>query len=344
MREPRSRGTTRRTPARLASVAVLAACVCAVSVWSAGPSGAAKAGGGRQPKHLYALGAYAGAGNAAGVTTFGFQVGARMQYASEYFDGTSWYTITHPAWQLSQWAGKGYTMIWGIPMLPDHGASLAVGATGAYNTYFDSVARTLVAAGQQDAIIRIGWEFNGIWFAWGAFGHASDFIAYYRQIVTTMRSVAGARFRFVWNPDRGDFGAGDLATYYPGNAYVNYVGLDVYDDEWQHYPGARAEFTQIETGSYGLNWLAAFATAHHKSMIIPEWGLGWGTCNHGLPVNAPKGVCGGDNAVFVKDTSRWFKAHDVVVVAYWNYGSSRLTATRNRLVRAALRTYWVHPG
>jgi len=324
--------------ARAATLAVLCA-VLVVPTPMAGASVQVRA----QAPRTYALGAYAGAGNPAGVTRFGAQVGTRMQYAMEFLDGTSWATITQPTWQLSHWAGSGYSMIWGIPMLPDSGASLARGATGAYDTYFSSLARTLVAAGQGSSIIRIGWEFNGIWFPWAAKGHAKDFIGYWRQIVTTMRAVPGAQFKFVWNPDRGDFGAGDLAQYYPGNAYVDYVGLDVYDEEWQDYPGAKAEVTQVEDGPFGLNWLAKFAAARHKAMFIPEWGLGWGTCRSGAPVTAARGVCGGDNPVFIKGTSKWFARHDVVEVNYWDYGSSLLTATKNRLTRAALRRYWVDP-
>ena len=104
----------------------------------------------------------------------------------------------------------------------------------------------MVAAGQGSSIVRLGWEFNGIWFPWGAAGHAGQFVAYWRQIVTTMRAVPGLDFTFEWNPSRGDLGAGNLAAFYPGNKYVDYVGLDVFDVEWQSYPGAKAEFAHIK--------------------------------------------------------------------------------------------------
>ena len=142
--------------------------------------------------------------------------------------------------------------------------------------------------------------------------------------------MPGAHFKFVWNPDRGDFGSGNLSMYYPGNAYVDYVALDVYDEEWQNYPGVTAELTRVVNGPNGLNWLAGFAAAHHKPMVFPEWGLGWGTCSaSGQPVTGSRGVCGGDNPLFIRMTSRWFAAHNVTLVAYWNYGTSKVTATRN---------------
>ena len=185
-----------------------------------------------------------------------------------------------------------------------------------HNQYFATLARAMVAAGQGSSIIRLGWEFNGIWFPWGASGHAGQFVAYWRQIVTTMRSVPGADFTFEWNPSRGDLGAGNLAVFYPGNKYVDYVGLDVFDVEWQSYPGAKAEFSHIEAGPYGLDWLAAFSKQHNKPMVFPEWGLGWGQSNNGAAVTGSGAVGGGDNSVFITDMTRWFATHRVFEATY----------------------------
>ena len=46
-----------------------------------------------------------------------------------------------------------------------------------------------------------------------------------------MRSVSGANFQFIWNPDdSADTScSGQLEDYYPGDSYVNMVSLDVYD-------------------------------------------------------------------------------------------------------------------
>ncbi len=46
---------------------------------------------------------------------------------------------------------------------------------------------------------------------------------YFRHIVTTMRSVPGAAFRFVWNPTSGPEPEA-AQNAYPGDAYVDYVG------------------------------------------------------------------------------------------------------------------------
>ena len=43
-----------------------------------------------------------------------------------------------------------------------------------------------------------------------------------------------SNFRFVWNPDAGAFTqAGySVAAAYPGDAYVDVIGLDAYDQSW----------------------------------------------------------------------------------------------------------------
>ena len=286
---------------------------------------------------MNALGVYAGPGNVAGAQAFAKGSGRTVTYAMDFFSGASWSTIQRPQGILAAWYGKGYSMIWGVPMLPKSGASLTTGATGAYNKHYATLARAMVAAGQGSSIVRLGWEFNGIWFPWGAKGHAGQFVAYWRQIVKTMRSVPGAHFTFEWNPTRGDEGVGNLAAFYPGNAYVDYVGLDVFDVEWQAYPGATAEFAHIESGPYGLNWSAAFSKKHNKPMVFPEWGLGWGQSHNGAALTGSAAVGGGDDHTFITDMTKWFSTHRVFEATFWDYGSSSVAGGRNRSARLRVR-------
>jgi len=283
------------------------------------------------------LGVFAGWDNVSGVQQLGQSIGQQPAYAMDFLDGTSWQTISNPdAQQIADWAASGYQMIWGIAMLPSSGGSLAAGASGAYDPYFAAAARALVAGGQGSSVIRLGWEFNGDWFPWGVnAGSAADFVAYWRQIVDTMRAVPGANFRFEWNPTRG--GSVDLASYYPGDSYVDWIGLDVYDAEWGSYPGAAAEFTNMEQQQYGLDWLAQFSAQHGKRMAFPEWGLGWGPSNNGGPVTAAsQQVSGGDDPTFVNDMAAWIASHNVVEATFWDYGTSSLGGGQNPQTLTAL--------
>ena len=230
-------------------------------------------------------------------------------------------------------------MIWGIPMLPNASSSggasepsLGQGAAGAYNSYFLTLAQDMVAGGEANSIIRPGWEFNGGWYSWAANGQAAAFIGYWQQIVTTMRSVPGQNFTFEWNPTAGDQGIGNLANYYPGNAYVDYIGLDLYDQAWGNYPGISSQWNTYLTEPYGLNWLASFAATQGKQITLPEWGLGEGPGNDGGPVSNPgNNVSGGDDPTFINDMAQWISTHNVFDATFWDYGSSLLSTRSNPL-------------
>ena len=247
------------------------------------------------------LGVYAGAASPSVVNALGQSIGQQPAYAMDFLDGTSWQSIENPSWFLSQWQGSGYSMIWGVPILPnDTSYSLAAGASGAYNQYFVTLAQTLVAAGQGNAILRLGWEFNGDWYAWSVRNpiEAIDYAAYFRQIVRTMRTVSH-NFRFVWNLSNGSGAAYDFTSAYPGNGYVDFIGDDVYD-----------ESCATVTDTAGLDWVSGFAAAHHKALAIPEWGIDSGTTG---------GCAGlGDQPSFVVQMAEWLTAHDAAFSIYFD--------------------------
>jgi hypothetical protein len=273
------------------------------------------------------------------------QLGYNVTYASDAMGQATWTDISDYQWDIKLWEGSGYHMIWAIPMLPDTGGvSLAIGATGAYNGYFTTLAQNLVAAGMGNSYLRIGWEFNQSRYPWYAAGQATAFVDYWRQIVTAMRAVPGAQFRFIWNPSRGDNGAkdlamGNLANYYPGNAYVDMIGMDVYDTAWDTYPGGAAEFQKTLTQTWGLNWLSSFAAAQSKPLVIPEMGLGpFGAAStDGAPFVGSGMVSGGDDPTFVNDMFQWIEQHDVSYVGFWDFQNSAVQNGQNPLSAAALR-------
>ena len=207
-----------------------------------------------------ALGVYAGGGDPQAVSDFASSVGAKPRYAMDFLDGTSWSTITQSGWPYSAWAGQGLLHDLGRRHAPQllraelntatAGGScygLTQEAAGDFNADFATVAKNMVAAGFGSSVIRLGWEFNGGWFPWAAGGCASAFVGAFQQVVTAMRSAPGQSFTFEWNPTRGDLSVGNLANFYPGDAYVDDVGLDVYDVEWATYPGMPNEFSDMET-------------------------------------------------------------------------------------------------
>jgi hypothetical protein len=270
-----------------------------------------------------------GAYNPAGVAAFGSATGTSPTIACDYLPAASGWTGLDGAGgsltgEIDKWRGSGYSLSLGVPMIPtDSGgtpvATLANGATGAYDGYFETLAQNLVAGGEGNAFLRLGWEFDGTWYAWSARTLAAEaaYASYFDQIVTSMRSVPGENFKFVWNPDASTFDK--YATFnvklaYPGNAYVDFIGVDEYDvstvdphtpaDAWKH--ALRPELKQAQQ----------FAAANGKPLVIPEWGL------------APTSQEGfGDDPYYINSFHAWMTnpANNVDYECYFNSGQSVIT-------------------
>jgi Glycosyl hydrolase family 26 len=300
------------------------------------------------------LGLYDGDYSSAGIETAASWLGSpsSIRYAQDFVDATDWSHISTP-WQLSNWEGTPYTMVWGVPMLPCGAPSTQCPtnvsdfnevADGGADGYYKTLAKNLVSAGFGSSYIRLGWEFNATWMGWsicnqdgsGLTSWASDFVPAFRNIVTSMRSVSGANFKFIWNPlDSSNVSCAGvhLEDFYPGDSYVDVVALDVYDGMGQSTSDT-ARWSDLMNGvnaglwtsvapsvngqkfeGYGMKWLVAFGKEHGKLVGIPEWGL--------EPPGPPE-AGGGDDAYFVTQMANWIKANATGPAIFWNYGNGTL--------------------
>jgi hypothetical protein len=224
-------------------------------------------------------------------------------------------------WLLGGWKGSGYTLALGVPMIPTNSSgtaagTLAQGATGAYNSYFVTLAQSLVAGGASNAYLRIGWEFDGSWVTWDATNSAAEanYASYFQQIVTSMRSVPGAAFRFVWNPDATAFTQSGYSVQaaYPGNAYVDVIGLDIYDQSWATPQTAANSWSATQLPA--LTAAQRFASSEGKPLALPEWGAIIRSDGHGL----------GDDPYYVNHMVSWMEtaSNQVAFEAYFDYDVS----------------------
>ena len=290
----------------------LVALFCALAA-SAGTASAATPG---------KLGVYRGSGDPAAAGQFAAWAGTDVPWTLDFLPSGTWAEIESPGWWTSRWAPSAYRTIYSIPLLPNTGGTLAEGASGDYNDHFARLGRALVAGGEPDAILRLGWEFNGSWFRWTAKSDPAAFAAYWRQVVTTMRAVPGQAFRFDWSPVLGQ-GAVAPDRAYPGDAYVDYIGLDTYDQDW--FPGWSdpvQRWQNLLTQPYGLRWHRDFAAAHGKPMTFPEWGLAARADGHG----------GGDDPYFISSMHDWIASNPVAYANYFEFdapdGAHRLMTGR----------------
>jgi beta-mannanase len=105
-------------------------------------------------------------------------------------------------------------------------------AAGQFDTYIDSWA-TGLAAYAHPIMLRWGPEMQGNWLPWGANINGNtpaDFIAAYRHIHDRFVKAGASKVQWVFGAD-GDPNGGfpPLGLFYPGDAYVDWLGSDIYN-------------------------------------------------------------------------------------------------------------------
>lgn len=324
--------------ARRSSRRVLAA-VAALGIAACGVVGSTATGA--QATTTAVSGAYTGSPSA--MTTFQTWRNAPVGLAMAFVGNGTWSDIQIPSSWANWWGSSPYAghMLVTMPMLPkDTSTTLQTGATGAYDAYFKQAARQLVAYHMGNATIRIGHEFNLKGSRWAASSAPSAYAAYFRHIVTAMRSVPGQSFRFTWCPSAG-YAGWDATTAYPGDAYVDVVSVDSYDTWWNHPDATPAQrWTNIVTANKqgGLNFWASFASTHGKPFAFSEWAL----VNKDATMSDGGG--GGDDPYYVQQMHDWIATHDLAYESYFEKdavdGSHSLEGTLFPQAAALYRTLW----
>lgn len=116
-------------------------------------------------------------------------------------------------------------------------------------------------------IFRPFHEFDGDWFWWGqAHCTADEYIRLYRFTVTYLRDVLEVRnFLYAWSPDRFFQNETEFLRRYPGDAYVDLVGMDNYGD--------LETASGIELAANKLQIVSDYAVAKSKIAALTETGL-----------------------------------------------------------------------
>jgi beta-mannanase len=256
----------------------------------------------------------------ANVDAFSQWLGTPVTIATAFEAMATWDDIDGASWQLGPWsrwvqASPGRNLSLAIPLLPTptNGTSLASCSAGQYDVYWRNLANNLANHGLNSIYLRLGWEMDGAWFVWGAppgSGKEASFAGCFRRVVQVMRQTQPLnQWKFVWNPSIGGWkSAAYFDATWPGDAYVDVVGVDMYDQSWvpntYPYPStcdAACRLARQQTVwnylSGRLNALRDFAAAHGKPMAFPEWAVLIRSDGHG----------GGDNPYFIQ------KMHDFIM-------------------------------
>ncbi len=215
--------------------------------------------------------------------------------------GSWWDFNESPKWIAQQVAGADVDIKWSIGLIP-WDATLENAAKGQYNNNYRTLAQDMAAIGADDDKIhvRLGWEMNGNgWFPWSANGHEKAYVGAFQQFVDTFRSVPD-KFVFEWTPNIGSQGM-DVASVYPGDKYVDVIGLDFYYNTQWDPKDPVAAFNYFVNQPYGLQWQQDFAVAHGKPTGIGEWGVNSDT-----------------SGAFIEMAAQWFEDHNIIYQNYWN--------------------------
>ena len=142
-------------------------------------------------------------------------------------------------------------------------------AEGKYDHWLSRLASDLQRF--PSAAVDYGHEFNGWWTEW-AFQHetGAEFVAQYRRI----HKIISGTYRhaiWVWRPyTLAASQEINLKDWYPGNAYVTWVGLSgYYNDSRPGYPPPRGVSTFSEVFGPTIQLIRAFAS---KPILIAETG------------------------------------------------------------------------
>jgi beta-mannanase len=187
-------------------------------------------------------------------------------------------------------------------------------ASGAFSSYYPTLAQNLINAGFGHAVIRLGHEMNGDWYSDSLGSDPAQYSAWaqcFAKVVTGMRSVPGANFLFDWNVNQG-YRDIPFSSYYPGNAYVDIIGMDAYDSGMPGNPQTQPTRWNAEyTEGGGLASLVSFASSNGKPISLPEWGLA-DTADGGI----------GDDPYYVQQMVNLIGSTSIVYQSYFDPGTS----------------------
>jgi mannan endo-1,4-beta-mannosidase len=120
------------------------------------------------------------------------------------------------------------------------GISVAAIAAGRYDSYLRSYA-SAVKAFHRQVIISFGHEMNGSWYSWG-YRHTAPavFVAAWRHIVTIFRTAGTRNVIWLWTVNilQCRCHKDSITPWWPGTAYVNWIGIDgyYYQKSWKFAP------------------------------------------------------------------------------------------------------------
>ncbi len=176
-------------------------------------------------------------------------------------------------------------------------------ANGEYDAYIAGWAQQVKNVGDP-VFVRFANEMNGDWDPWCAWFYSKDpdlYIAAWQRMYNIFKQQGADNAIFVWNPhDRSfpDFKWNSAELYYPGDQYVDWVGLTGYNNGTGFADEYWRNFNDIYRPLYN-DYLHKFPG---KPFMITEF-----SCSE----------LGGDKAAWINDCMHSLAAYPNIRIAVW---------------------------
>jgi hypothetical protein len=207
---------------RLEAVVGLATAIfllCALGAGSAAASPKVSVG-------AYIPGSYA---NPSLIDAYGAEVGSPPVIVSSYEDWTR--SPIDTAQLDAAWSRGAVPLVtWEPWSESDPGVTfpLRAIASGRYDAYVSEAARAAAAWGKP-ILLRFAHEMNGSWYPWGRGREGNTpqaYVAAWRHVVQVFRDNGARNVKWVWTPYVANGGRFPFRRFFPGNRWVDWVGLD----------------------------------------------------------------------------------------------------------------------
>ena len=150
-------------------------------------------------------------------------------------------------------------------------ADLRAIGRGVWDEYFVQAALSVREFGGP-VFISINHEMNGNWYPYsqaypGSRTTSADYVAAWKRIVGIFRKNGANNVAWVWSPNVPDVGGIGYAAYYPGDDYVDWIGVSLYS-------GNAATAMNEIYGEYAEKkpfFITEWATAPEKNRYNPNF-------------------------------------------------------------------------
>ncbi len=189
-----------------------------------------------------------------------------------------------------------------VEQMPGEGNMVYDVLDGKYDRYLKNYAGAVAASGEP-ILFRLGNEMNGDWCVYSSHHTSKDteiYKAFYRYVYSIFEKAGADNVIWVWNPNGKsfpDFKWNDELCYYPGDEYVDVIGMTSYNTGTYYQSENWTEFDQMYDALYNK-----YTKRYDKPLMITEFS---------------SSSVGGSKDAWVENMFRHIDKYDRIKVAIW---------------------------